>query len=100
MNDFNDASARAHSRAAVYQALEDCYGNKKLVHSKSSSSTTEVPQTQNTLTNNAVSIIMDAVNDKSQKSRVFITDMLNGKQIVLENVKTPRDLKTNSKAKM
>ena len=96
MSDFNEASARAHSRAAVYQALEDAYGSKK-VESKASGS--EPQLSQNVVTNNAVNIILDVIDDKSQKSRLFITDVINGKQILIENVKTIRDLKSNSRAK-
>lgn len=97
MSSLGDASARAHSRAAVYQAIEDAYGAKKF-NSKSLTNETQ-SLSQNTVTNNAVNIILDAINDKTQKSRQFITEIINGKQIVLENVKTVRDLKSSSKAK-
>lgn len=97
MSGLNDASARAHSRAAVYQAIEDAYGGKK--HDQKLVDTDAPVVSQNVATNNAVNVILDVINDSSQKSRQFIAEVINGKQIVIENVKTAKDLKSSSKAK-
>ncbi len=102
MSDLEAARNRAQSRATILQSLQDSHKKKKeqeaaqIINSK-----IEAPVSQNVSTSRAADIITDSINDKSYKTKQFVVDMINGKQIVLDNTKNASDsAKAAVKAKM
>ena len=102
MSDLEAARNRAQSRATILQSLQDSHKKKKeLEAAQIINSKIEAPVSQNVSTSRAVEIITDSINDKSYKTKQFVTDMINGKQIVLDNTKNASDsAKATAKAKM
>jgi hypothetical protein len=97
MSDFEKAKERAHSRANTLQNLQNSYKKKELAIVKQK----EAPLSQSASTSNAVDIILSATGDKTKKTRLFVSDAINGKQIILDNVISQADMIKNAiKTKM
>ena len=102
MSDFDKAVERAQSRATILQNLQISHNKKKDQQAIASKQKQEAPVSQSVSTANATTIIVEAINDTSQKTKQFVSDMINGKQIVFETtVKSQADAsKAELKAKM
>ncbi len=99
MSEFEKAKERAHQRASVLTNLQKSHTKK---NEQQAAIKQEIPVlSQSASTAAATDIVLSVIGDSSFKSKKFISDALNGKQILLDNIKAPADIvKNDIRAKM